>query len=134
MSSKNLTIVKDLEFAARFAQAVGTSEPAEIERKYGLAYHTAKNYLEGRLPNAEKLKEIKTLTNVKIDWLLTGQGEMFASELKKSEPNFLEVFEDKIREIAREEIARTISNATPKGEIDAAKFSNPVPVVKASDV
>ena len=78
MSSKNLTSVKDLDFAKRFAEAFGTDKPAEIERKYGLSYHTAKNYLEGRLPTAEILKEIKSLTNVQIDWLLTGKGQKYA--------------------------------------------------------
>lgn len=103
MSSEKLTTVKDSSFGKRFAEACGTDKPAEIERKYGLSYHTAKNYLEGRLPSPEMLKEIRALTNVQIDWLLTGEGERFA---RPSEPpGLLEVLDARIREIVRNELS-----------------------------
>ena len=47
----------------------------------GLAYRTAQGYLNGdREPNAEGMAIICTHLGVNINWLLTGQGEMFIGE------------------------------------------------------
>ncbi|MCC7308304.1 MAG: hypothetical protein IT173_12115 [Acidobacteria bacterium] len=109
MSSEKLTVVKDLDFAARFAVACGTNKPAEIRRKYGISYHAARNYLEGRVPAADKLKEIRNLTNVNLNWLLLGEGEIFERERERGPepPGLLDALDERIRAVVREELERT---------------------------
>jgi len=63
------------KFSERFAEACGTSEPAEIQRLLKIPYQSAKNYLHGRLPSTEKLIAIAKKTNCSIHWLLTGEGK-----------------------------------------------------------
>jgi hypothetical protein len=73
---------KNHEFSTRFAEACGTSEPAEIQRLLNIPYQSAKNYLEGRLPNADKLISISEHTSCSIDWLLTGRGKKFVLSVR----------------------------------------------------
>ncbi|HKQ06640.1 MAG TPA: helix-turn-helix domain-containing protein [Blastocatellia bacterium] len=73
-STQTSTNVENVEFVTRLIEACGTDEPAEIQRKVGLSYQGAKNYLSGRLPKAEELMKIANSTDVSIHWLLTGEG------------------------------------------------------------
>lgn len=78
MSSPSIKKSKDDGFAARFVEACGTHEPAEISRFLGISYQAAKNYLEeGRYPKAEILIVIAERTGCSIYWLLTGKGKKF---------------------------------------------------------
>ena len=70
---------QNIEFIDRFVEACGTSQPARIQRLLNISYQTAKNYLNGRLPNAETLITIGMRTSCSIDWLLTGRGKKFDS-------------------------------------------------------
>ena len=67
-------------FVGRFVEMCGTDEPAEIQRSLNLPYQTVRNYLLGRLPNADMLMHIAERTSCSIDWLLTGRGKKFISE------------------------------------------------------
>jgi transcriptional regulator with XRE-family HTH domain len=67
--------VEPLDIARRLAAFLGTAEPAEVARKIGIPYQSAKNYLEGRVPDTKALLKFKNSTGVSIDWLLTGEGE-----------------------------------------------------------
>ncbi len=75
---------KNTEFSARFAEACGTSEPSEIQRLLNIPYQSAKNYLGGRLPTADKLISISEQTSCSIDWLLTGRGKKFVDHADRS--------------------------------------------------
>ncbi|MFM9905800.1 MAG: hypothetical protein ACKVQJ_14650 [Pyrinomonadaceae bacterium] len=66
---------KNTDFATRFIDACGTSEPAKIQRLLNISYQSAKNYLEGRLPHPDILIIISSITSCSIDWLLTGHGK-----------------------------------------------------------
>ena len=68
-------------FIARFVDACGTSEPAEIQRLLKISYQSAKNYLHGRIPQSDKLILIAMRTSCSIDWLLTGRGKKIADDL-----------------------------------------------------
>jgi SOS-response transcriptional repressor LexA len=61
-------------FDQRLRQAFTNASISEIAAKLELSYHGARNYFEGRIPSAEKLKQISELTGYSIHWLLTGQG------------------------------------------------------------
>jgi transcriptional regulator with XRE-family HTH domain len=63
-----------LGFDQRLRQAFLNAPISEIAAKLELSYHGARNYFEGRIPSAEKLKQISELTGYSIHWLLTGQG------------------------------------------------------------
>jgi hypothetical protein len=67
----------NLEFASRFADVCGTAEAAKIQRLLNIPYQSAKNYLNGRLPQAQVLVMISERTGCSIDWLLTGRGKKF---------------------------------------------------------
>ncbi len=75
MSSTKLPPAKNTEFVARFVEACGTNEPARIQRLLNISYQTAKNYLLGRLPQADVLITIAERTSCSLDWLLTGRGK-----------------------------------------------------------
>jgi hypothetical protein len=68
------TNVQSASYVERLKEALGTDEPAEVQRKLGISYQAAKNYLGGRLPAPEVLKKITLKTGFSIDWLLTGEG------------------------------------------------------------
>ena len=80
MSRVKLQTNKNVEFVERFVEACGTSEPAQIQRLLNISYQSAKNYLQGRLPQPDILISIATHTSCSIDWLLTGRGKKFADE------------------------------------------------------
>lgn len=77
MSSENSTKKTDSAFILRLKEFFGTDEPAIIQRKIGVNYQSAKNYLLGRKPNAEVLEKIVEVTDVSLNWLLMGQGPKF---------------------------------------------------------
>jgi transcriptional regulator with XRE-family HTH domain len=50
---------------------------ADIARRIGSYRHaTIRNYFQGRLPAPEVLIKIANETNVSLNWLLTGDGEI----------------------------------------------------------
>jgi hypothetical protein len=63
-----------LGFEERLRQAFSNASISEIAVKLDLSYHGARNYFGGRIPSAEKLKQISELTGCSIHWLLTGHG------------------------------------------------------------
>ena len=85
MSSRKLKIFEKEEFVERFAEVCGTSEPAEISRSLDISYQAARNYLEGRLPDASVLLAIAEKTPFSIHWLLTGRGDKLADNTKNKE-------------------------------------------------
>ncbi len=55
----------------------------EFSRKTGIPYPTLQHYLSGRSePGTENLQKIVIKFDINLNWLLTGEGEMF---LKKGE-------------------------------------------------
>lgn len=77
--STNIENISADDFGGRLKLAFGTPEIAEIARKLGTTYQQIKNYVEGRLPKAEVLLQIRESTNVDLDWLLTGEGMMYGN-------------------------------------------------------
>ncbi len=56
----------------------------EFSRKTGIPYPTLQDYLANkRVPGGENLQKISMQLNVNLNWLLTGEGEMFISKAKK---------------------------------------------------
>lgn len=59
---------------------------------------TLHNYLKGRSPNIEAIINIRDAYNINVDWLLTGEGDMFINEGKKggAEGNIINGIENPI--------------------------------------
>lgn len=106
MRSQNLTKIENSEFVKRFTEVCGTSKPAEISRLLGVTYQAAKNYLQGRLPEAKVLRVISERTPYSIDWLLTGKGKKFARNTGKEDK---EIFTDQMRAFVRQEILDVVN-------------------------
>lgn len=97
-------------FGDRLRIAFNGAKNAEIARKLGITDTAVKNYMVDRIPPAEVLIQIKNLTNVQIDWLLTGeqnvQSETKSQVETRTQFDFEQIFSEKIREIVREEISK----------------------------
>lgn len=85
MSSRKLKNIEKKDFVKRFAEIFGTSEASEISRLLDISYQAARNYLDGRLPDAYVLLAIAEKTPYSIHWLLTGRGEKFADNTVNTE-------------------------------------------------
>ncbi len=100
-------------FGQRFRIAFGNAKNAEIARKMDVSEAAIKNYVAGRVPDAEKLLLIKALTNCNLDWLLTGAEQ---ASLPAREPSLEDVFDRRMRDIVREEIANLRSEISEPEE------------------
>lgn len=130
MSIKNNTIVENEQFVRNLVDVCGTDGPAELSRFLDVSYQGAKNYLEGRLPEAKVLITIVEKTKCSLNWLLTGEGEKFTNGNKRV--NLDETFRAVIREIVQQELdfrengerieSQHINNLSPEILIGLRKF------------
>lgn len=66
------------EFINRLDEAFEYGSMADVARRLGIPHATVRNYYkEGRLPAPEVLIKIANQTNVSLNWLLTGKGDMY---------------------------------------------------------
>ena len=65
------------EFSARLALAFDHAKMSDIARRIGVPHATIRNYFHGRLPAPEVLIKIASETNVSLNWLLMGVGDIF---------------------------------------------------------
>lgn len=89
MSSRKLKNIEKNDFVKRFVEIFGTSEASEISRLLDISYQAARNYLDGRLPDAYVLLTIAEKTPYSIHWLLTGRGEKLADNVENTEEQIL---------------------------------------------
>ena len=116
MSSGNLNNREMFDFANRFAEACGTSEPARVQRLLNISYQAAKNYLNGRLPDPRVLITIAERTPYSIHWLLTGKGEKFSiSERFEDTPALARQISQLIRQEVRAAVAEAVSPEAAAG-------------------
>ena len=77
MSREKKTILQNDRFIERFIEVCDSSQPTEVARLLNVSYQAAKNYLQGRIPEAKVLITISEETPYSVHWLLTGNGEKF---------------------------------------------------------
>src|SRR5690349_5520711 len=105
-------------FAERIQQAFDYARMSEIARRLGVPHATIRNYFHGRMPAPEVLIKIADETNVSINWLLTGNGDMFLGVPKHLDLGA--ILEMKIGEIVDRRLrGETRSYVIDLGEIDA---------------
>ncbi|HMT09182.1 MAG TPA: helix-turn-helix domain-containing protein [Pyrinomonadaceae bacterium] len=111
--------MKNREFVDRLNLTFEGRSMAEVGRMLDLPHATVRNYyIEGRLPAPEVLIKVANVTNVSLNWLLTGKGNMHGERMPAvSIGNFIEY---KIAEMIDKRLAgETIQDL---GSADAASF------------
>lgn len=111
MSSRKLKNPENFSFVERFVEVCGSEQPNDIARLLNISYQAAKNYLEGRLPDAKVLMRISEKTSYSINWLLSGQGEKFVKHAVNQDTLILtDQFKSAVRRICSEVIDEMLSN------------------------
>jgi len=109
----------NMDFSRRLAEAFDHAKMSEIARRIGVPHATVRNYFHGRMPAPEVLIKIAEETNVSLNWLLTGVGEMFLGVPKHLDIG--SVLEMKIREIVDQKLSgKSGSTVMELGDIDTA--------------
>jgi len=120
------------DFSSRLRQAFDFASMAEVGRRLNVPHATVRNYFGGRLPAPEVLIKIANETNVSLNWLLIGTGEMFADKAAR-EPG--KAFEALVTEIVDKRLAdreannagETTSNSRPVFDIERSirRYNDP---------
>jgi transcriptional regulator with XRE-family HTH domain len=67
------------DYVDRMNKIFGNVSMAEVARRINVPHATVQNYYrKGRLPATEVLLKIAEVTNVSLNWLLLGTGDMYA--------------------------------------------------------
>ena len=122
------------EFAHRLRQAFDFATMAVIARRIGVPHATVRNYFRGRLPAPDVLIKIANETNVSLNWLLIGSGEMYVGPGENLDLG--KIFDRKIEQIVDRKLAeRRMGPVQELGSIDdvptfdvesaIAEFSDP---------
>jgi hypothetical protein len=77
-----------------------------------ITYQAAKNYLNGRLPNAEILIRLAEVREYSLHWLLTGAGEKFVRvKATTGTPPAPDQMRDFVREVCAEMLDERLGKA-----------------------
>ena len=91
------------DFILRLNRAFDYGSMADVARRLGIPHATVRNYYQGRLPAADVLVKIAGETNVSLNWLLIGTGDMYAGQMPKV--GLGRFIEERIGEIVDEKLA-----------------------------
>src|SRR6185369_7527133 len=105
------------EFQERLKKMFNFATMADIARIIEVPHATVRNYFSGRLPAPEVLMKIANATNISLNWLLLGQGEMYAGKRRQLDINRL--LEDKIDEILERKLGAQTMPVLNLGTIDS---------------
>lgn len=117
--------LKDRLKASFEAKSLKIVEVSEIT---GISYSTLQNYLRGvREPNVEILTKFSIHLNINLNWLLTGQGEMFIggtpeSTLTRQEQVLLADYRES-NEQGKEAIEKTASALAFKATLENSQVA-----------
>ena len=107
------------KFQDRLKQVFDNASMAEIARRLELPHATVRNYFQGRMPAPDVLIKIANETNVSLNWLLTGKGELFAGGGPLSQ-DLDDIFEKKIEEMIERKLAeRNLVEVEDLGDVDS---------------
>jgi transcriptional regulator with XRE-family HTH domain len=105
------------DFTERLKQAFDHATMAEIARRIDVPHATVRNYFHGRMPAPEVLIKIASQTHVSLNWLLTGQGQMYVTAERPIDLDA--ILERRITEVVERVLTeRGISVAEELGTID----------------
>jgi transcriptional regulator with XRE-family HTH domain len=106
------------KFQDRLKQVFDNASMAEIARRLELPHATVRNYFQGRMPAPDVLIKIANETNVSLNWLLTGKGELFAGGAPPLR-DLDNIFEKRIEEMIDRKLAERLIDVEDLGEVDA---------------
>jgi transcriptional regulator with XRE-family HTH domain len=106
------------KFQDRLKQVFDNASMAEIARRLELPHATVRNYFQGRMPAPDVLIKIANETNVSLNWLLTGKGELYAGGAAPLQA-LDNMFEKKIEEMIDRKLAERLIDVEDLGEVDA---------------
>ncbi|HEY0457834.1 MAG TPA: helix-turn-helix domain-containing protein [Pyrinomonadaceae bacterium] len=106
-----------ISFSERFIEVCGSSRPNEVAQLLNISYQAAKNYLQGRHPEAKVLRIISEKTSYSINWLLTGEGEKYVKDPLNKDAL---VLSDQMRALVRQ-ICLDVIGEVLSGEGDFAQ-------------
>lgn len=118
------------DFVERLRKLFGHASMADIARRIDVPHATIRNYFQGRLPAPEVLIKLARETGVSLNWLLTGEGKMFAEGERPLDLGA--VMEERITQIVDERLTMRLSpevqqlgeiDSKPEFDIDAAVHS-----------
>ena len=98
------------EFSRRLSQAFDFARMSDIARRIGVPHATVRNYFHGRMPAPEVLIKIAGETNVSLNWLLTGNGDVYVGPGPQWDLG--QILEAKIGEIVDRKLAPTEASFT----------------------
>lgn len=121
------------DFTERLRQAFGFATMAVIARRLGIPHATVRNYFRGRMPASEVLIKIANETNVSLNWLLIGTGEMYVPGTQTI--GLGELFDQKIEEIIDRKLSvRRAEGVQDLGSVDLPpKFNIEAALAKLDD-
>jgi transcriptional regulator with XRE-family HTH domain len=109
--------IDPIAFGKRLRLAFNEAKNAEIARKLGVSESAVSNYVAGRVPDADTLAKIKTITNCNLHWLLLGEGQQFSRPPEP--PDLMGLLEGRLRQIVREEFeALRVTTVQELGSVD----------------
>ncbi|MFT3746486.1 MAG: helix-turn-helix domain-containing protein [Pyrinomonadaceae bacterium] len=91
------------DFIVRLNRAFDYGSMADVSRRLEIPHATVRNYYNGRLPSPDVLIKIALETNVSLNWLLMGTGDMYAGQAPKV--GLGRFMEDRIGEMIDERLA-----------------------------
>ena len=92
------------DYVDRLNKVFANATMAEVARRLGVPHATVQNYYrKGRLPATEVLIKIAEVTNVSLNWLLRGTGDMYA--VHRPPIGLGEFIEEKIGEMIEQRFA-----------------------------
>ena len=106
------------DFQTRLSRAFNGGTMAEIARRIEVPHATIRNYFAGRLPAPEVLIKIAKATNISLNWLLLGTGEMYAGPPKQIDLDRL--LEQRIGEVLDRKLAARNTEIQELGSVDSA--------------
>ena len=68
------------DFGKRLKEIFNNATNQQIAEKIGVSAPAVQHYVSGRVPDAEKLILITSVTNCNLHWLITGQGSKFLTD------------------------------------------------------
>lgn len=130
-------VIVNKDFVLRLDRTFEHEMMSDVARRLGIPHATVRNYYQGRLPAPEVLIKIANVTNVSLNWLLTGKGEMYGNQ--KPAVGLGRFIEDKVIEIVDRRLAElghgTVQELGLVDEFDVeaaiGKYHDPISVMNA---
>jgi AcrR family transcriptional regulator len=119
------------DFQLRLKQAFDGGRMSDIARRLKIPHATVRNYFTGRLPASDVLIKIARETNVSLNWLLIGVGEMYVSGERPIDLDH--IFTQMIDELLDQRIGRRKETSDAGSTDEVGEFDVESALVESDD-